>query len=201
MALGAGVPWSAGLVRFANGMPQYVADPTTPTDAIVVLTGGSERVVTGLRLLAEAKAQRVFISGVHPSVDVDRLLKVSNRPAGSLPVNSLETRVETGHGALDTEGNAEETAAWMRQRGYHSLRLVTSAYHMPRSLLEFRQALPDAVVIPHPVFPENVKQRSWWLRPGSAALIISEYNKYLITSVLYWAMPRLSAAGRLREHG
>lgn len=198
-ALGASVPWSAGLIRFANGIPQRVADPSTPTDAIVVLTGGSERIVTGLRLLAEEKAQEAFISGVHPSVNVDRLIRVSDQPAGSLPVDSLEERVETGHGARDTEGNAEETAAWMRRRGYHSLRLVTASYHMPRSLLEFRHVLPDAVVIPHPVFPENVKQRSWWFQPGTAALIISEYNKYLLTSLLYWMSPRLSAHAELRE--
>ena len=69
----------------------------------------------------------------------------------------------------------------MRQHGYRSLRLVTGGYHMPRSLLEFSEALPEAEVVPHPVFPDRVKQASWWTRPGTAALIIGEYNKYLLT--------------------
>lgn len=182
------VPWIAGLMRFANGIPQEVTDTDSRTDAIVVLTGGSERLATGLRLLAENKAERVFVSGVHPNVDVSRLVRLAGRPNGD-----LEDRIDTGHGAQDTEGNAHETAAWMRWRGYHSLRLVTGSYHMPRSLLEFRAALPEAVVIPNPVFPSHVKQRSWWLQPGTAALIIGEYNKYLLASVEHWALRMLAA--------
>jgi uncharacterized SAM-binding protein YcdF (DUF218 family) len=176
------VPWSAGLVRFASAIPDTVADPASHTDAIVVLTGGSERVATGLQLLAENKAERMFVSGVHPAVDVPKLIRLAGRP-----MTDLDHRVEAGHGALDTGGNAAETASWMRERGYRSLRLVTGSYHMPRSLFEFRIALPEAEVIPHPVFPYRVQQRTWWLRPGTAALIIGEYNKYLLASVEHWA--------------
>jgi uncharacterized SAM-binding protein YcdF (DUF218 family) len=68
----------------------------------------------------------------------------------------------------------------MREQGLGSLRLVTAAYHMPRSLLEFRRAMPEIEIVPHPVFPKHVKQRNWWRWPGSASLIISEYNKYLV---------------------
>jgi uncharacterized SAM-binding protein YcdF (DUF218 family) len=188
LVIGAAVPWSAGLVRFASAIPDTVADPVSHTDAIVVLTGGSERVATGLQLLAENKAERMFVSGVHPAVDVAKLIRLAGRP-----LTDFDRRVEAGHGALDTGGNAAETAAWMRQRGYRSLRLVTGNYHMPRSLFEFRIALPAVEVIPHPVFPYNVQRRTWWLRPGTAALIIGEYNKYLLASLEHWAGYRLFA--------
>lgn len=194
--LAAGVVWGAGLVRFAGAIPDKVADPASRTDAIVVLTGGSERVATGLRLLAENKAERMFISGVHPAVDVAKLIRLAGRP-----VADLDSRVEAGHGALDTGGNAAETAAWIRQRGYRSLRLVTGYYHMPRSLFEFRMALPEAEVIPHPVFPNHVKQSTWWLRPGTAALIIGEYNKYLLAYLEHWAGHLLFAEGSARSLG
>jgi uncharacterized SAM-binding protein YcdF (DUF218 family) len=68
----------------------------------------------------------------------------------------------------------------MREQGLRSLRLVTAAYHMPRSLLEFHRVLPGTEIVPHPVFPEHVKQRSWWRWPGSASLFASEYSKYLV---------------------
>lgn len=168
--------WGAGLLEFAGSIPSRVADAGRQTDAIVVLTGGSERLTTGLRLLAEDKAERVFISGVHPGVEVVRLLQLAGRPDD----DGLQGRIEIGYGARDTRGNARETADWMRQHGYHSLRLVTGGYHMPRSLLEFSEVLPEAEVVPHPVFPDRVKQASWWMRPGTAALIIGEYNKYLL---------------------
>ena len=53
-------------------------------------------------------------------------------------------------------GNAEETAAWMAEGDRTSLRLVTAAYHMPRSLALFRRLMPDTKILPHPVFPESV---------------------------------------------
>jgi uncharacterized SAM-binding protein YcdF (DUF218 family) len=188
--------WIAGFIVFLGRLPRQVAEPARVTDAIVVLTGGSERLATGLQLLAENKAERVFISGVHPTVDVVRLVKLAGRPD-----SDLQSRIAAGHGAHDTEGNAAETAAWMRGHGYRSLRLVTGSYHMPRSLLEFRAALPEAQIVPHPVFPPHVKQRTWWLQPGTAALIIGEYNKYLLASVEHWAGHLLFAEARSRGFG
>jgi uncharacterized SAM-binding protein YcdF (DUF218 family) len=179
--------WSAGLITFADRIPERVADRETRTDAIVVLTGGSERLTTGLGLLAEGRAKRVFVSGVHPAVDIGALLRQSGRQRGD-----LVSRIDTGHGARDTAGNASETADWMRGHGYRSLRLVTGGYHMPRSLLELGWAMPEAVVIPHPVFPKHVRQNDWWQAPGTTALIISEYNKYLLACVKH-------GAGRLRH--
>ena len=68
----------------------------------------------------------------------------------------------------------------MRQEGFNSLRLVTASYHMPRSLLEFSRVMPEVRIIPHPVFPERVKQERWWASPGTASLIVAEYQKYLL---------------------
>jgi len=60
------------------------------------------------------------------------------------------------------------------------MRLVTAAYHMPRSLLEMHDIMPEVKIVPHPVFPDHVKQDEWWAWPGTAALTASEYNKFLI---------------------
>ncbi|MGZ8995035.1 MAG: YdcF family protein [Rhodospirillales bacterium] len=166
--------WASGLMRFAAAIPTAVGDIETPTDAIVVLTGGSERLATGVSLLDRGLAQRVFVSGVHPGVDTRAMLDAVGEPRPD-----LLGRIETGHGARDTAGNARETAAWIRGHGYRSLRLVTASYHMPRSMLEFGRALPEATILAHPVFPSHVMQARWWLWPGTAGLIIGEYHKFL----------------------
>lgn len=167
--------WGIGLFQFAAAIPARIEDASTRTDAIVVLTGGSGRLSEGLKLLAENLADKLFVSGVYRGIDVNKLLELAQRaPEG------FKCCVEIGHGADDTTGNAAETAAWVRRHGIKSLRIVTSNYHMPRSLLEFREALPDAVFIPHPVFPTHVKQEQWWVWPGTAGLIIGEYNKFLL---------------------
>ncbi|MBI5165636.1 MAG: YdcF family protein [Magnetospirillum sp.] len=177
--------WAAGLVWFAAAVPNAVPDLATRTDAIVVLTGGSERVTTGLALLEAKLADRLFISGVHRGVEVHELLRQSH---AVLPTS--ETVIELGYAADDTVGNAAETAAFMAKARLGSLRLVTAGYHMPRSLLEFRRALPRATIVPHPVFPDAVKSRQWWRWPGTAALFATEYSKYLAAIVRHWLLPR-----------
>jgi uncharacterized SAM-binding protein YcdF (DUF218 family) len=168
------VLWLGGLVWFARSIPSEVIDAETKTDAIVVLTGGSLRVQSGLALLAAGRAQKLFISGVYHSTDVAALLHVSRQSP-----EHVACCIVLGHTADNTLGNALETAQWMRSEGFHSLRLVTASYHMPRALLEFSRAMPDMRIIPNPVFPEQVKQRRWWAFPGTAMLFLGEYDKYL----------------------
>jgi uncharacterized SAM-binding protein YcdF (DUF218 family) len=108
-------------------------------------------------------------------VDVAALLRVARRAP-----KELECCISVGYRADDTAGNAEETAGWVNERGFKSIRLVTASYHMPRSLIEFRHAMPAIRIIPHPVFPPQFKRRRWWLWPGTATLLASEFNKYVI---------------------
>ena len=85
-----------------------------------------------------------------------------------------------GYEADDTHGNAMESARWIGEQGFRSLRLVTATYHMPRGLLEFRRAMPEIEIVPHPVFSPRFKQEDWWRWPGSASLLATEYSKYLL---------------------
>jgi uncharacterized SAM-binding protein YcdF (DUF218 family) len=184
--------WSFGLFRFADAIPERVEDAATRTDGIVVLTGGSRRLGEGLELLSRGLAEKLFVSGVYQGVDVRKLLSIARHKP-----EDLETLINIGI-ATNTKGNAAETMAWMEKQDYRSLRLVTAAYHMPRSLLEFRAAMPAVTLIPHPVFPENVKQDRWWAWPGTANLVISEYNKFLLAFSRNW-LERLAMKTGLRE--
>jgi len=173
-----GVIWLCGFVIFAQSLPDTVAMPKTQTDAIVVLTGGSLRLETGLDLLTDNRASKLFVSGVHRGVDVAQLLQMVRR----FP-DAVTCCIALGYDADNTEGNAKETAAWLKKEQYHSIRLVTSSYHMLRSLAEFRAVMPAIKIIEHPVFPKSFKAKNWWFWPGSTGLIIEEYNKYLIAYV------------------
>jgi uncharacterized SAM-binding protein YcdF (DUF218 family) len=167
--------WVCGLVWYADDIPRGVADAATPTDAVVVLTGGSGRLDVGFHLLAEGRAKKLFISGVAREVKVDELIKLYGQGHG----DELRCCVAIGYTAGDTIGNARETAQWMSQEHFTSLRLVTASYHMRRSLLEFHRAMPHVTMIPHPVFPEGFRAGEWWRWPGTLNLLISEYTKFL----------------------
>lgn len=164
----------AGFLWFAQSLPRSVAEPERQTDAIVVLTGGSDRLAVGLELLQKGLAQKLFVSGVYRGVEVEELLQLSRDAP-----QDLACCIVLGYEADDTRGNAKETAAWIAKEGFTSLRLVTAAYHMPRSLLEFRRAMPDIEIVAHPVFPQSVKQDDWWNWAGSTNLLLQEYFKYL----------------------
>jgi uncharacterized SAM-binding protein YcdF (DUF218 family) len=190
VAAGCGLLWLAGLLWFVN--PPATDTRAAPTDAIVVLTGGSLRLQSGFELLREGKGRVLFVSGVNPEVALDDVLRISgNAPDWALCCVTL------GHQAENTLGNADETARWIRSRGLHSLRLVTAWYHMPRSRLEFSRVMPEIEIVAHPVFPEQVKQQHWWAWRGSGVLLVSEYVKYLAAvSRPLWGWLELARAGK-----
>ncbi|MGH6879808.1 YdcF family protein [Hypericibacter sp.] len=185
-----GLIWVIGLVAFVTRIPRGGDVDTTTTDAAVVLTGGSERLEAGLELLANGHAKKLLISGVNKDVDLATLLG-SLEPA-EIPKLSPETIaccIALGYSAEDTRGNAVETADWMRQQKFKSIRLITAAYHMPRSMLEFHRAMPGVQVLPYPVFPRQVRQEGWWRWPGTTNLLVREYNKYLVALLRGLVLP------------
>ena len=177
-AAAAALAWAAGLLWFASTLPVAVEDTASHTDAIVVLTGGSERIETGLALLESGFAERLFVSGAGEQVRTGDLVP---RIPALRP--ELRENITVGTTASNTPGNAAETAAWAQTMNVHSIRLVTAAYHMRRSLLEFHTAMPDVLIVPHAVFPPNVKS-DWWRWPGTASLIAREYTKFVVTWTL-----------------
>jgi len=173
--------WWIGLFRFVDAIPLNIIDTTATTDAIVVLTGGSGRLDEGLDLLESNQAEHLFVSGVYKGMEVRSLLNLSEKGRGN-----LESRIAIGN-AENTRENAVETSVWAANNKIRSIRLVTAAYHMPRSLLEFEYFMPGARITPNPVFPSHVKQERWWAYPGTAMLMSREFNKFLLAWVRHWA--------------
>ncbi len=177
--------WFVGFLHFVQDIKALEADsPETPVDALVVLTGGSERVATGLKLLEAGSGQKLFISGVNKKLTREKVLS-------GTPLSEAKRAccVILGYEAYSTASNAQEVKDWMASEGFHSLRLVTAHYHMPRSLLLFRAALPEAVILAYPVTPDRLKSETWWRDEGMLELLIGEYNKYL------WARIQSAAQG------
>ncbi|MEX0809562.1 MAG: YdcF family protein [Dongiaceae bacterium] len=174
--------WFGGFLAFIAALPETADAPDRKTDAIVALTGGAQRVAEAMRLMAEGSGQRLLVTGVHDDVLLPEL--VAQLPdGGSDPATAavIECCVDLGYVARDTSGNARETAAWMHEHGFTSLRLVTADYHMPRSLLLMRCAMPDVEILAHPVFPQNATGRGWFENANAFAIAAAEYVKYWAT--------------------
>lgn len=167
--------WLAGLLVFTEALPRAVEAPLKPTDAVAVLTGGTQRIEAGFAVLSAGKARKMLISGVNPGTG-----KLSLAQAHPQAAPWLLCCTDLGFAAVDTTGNAIEIAGWARANDVKSIRVVTAAFHMPRSLYEIGDRLPGVELVPHPVFPPLVRLDRWWMSPGTAGLIASEYSKYLL---------------------
>ena len=165
--------WFGGFIWFLRAVQETAGD-ASGAGAIVVLTGGTERVETGFRLLEKGAAPLLFVSGVHPESRLADLV----RGAGVDPAK-LTGRVELGHAAASTRGNAVEIAAWAKQRNVASIRLVTAGYHMPRARTELRRAMPGLQVQAHPVTPVRLRADGAFWQPRNWGLLLGEYMKFL----------------------
>jgi len=175
------VAFAAGFVVFARAVVAYAPGPSPQrADAIVVLTGGKLRLLAGARLLKEGRGARLLISGVNPQTSHDDLKRLSG-----LPERLFASRVDVDYAAHSTSGNADETRAWAKAKGFGKLIIVTSSYHMPRSLTELGRAMPGVVLIPHAVVSHRVHAERWWTDAFTARVLLAEYVKFLPSAARY----------------
>jgi uncharacterized SAM-binding protein YcdF (DUF218 family) len=181
----AGLATLAGIVAFVGGFLWFVARVPTEevaldrsADGIVVLTGGASRIADAIELLAAGRGKRLLISGVHPATSSSELARLTPDYR-----RWLACCVDLGHVAVNTSGNAIETKRWVSERGFHSLIVVTSNYHMPRTMAELGRRMPDVALVPFPVVTDKMRSEAWWSSPPTAKLLFSEYLKYIVVQV------------------
>jgi len=120
------------------------------TEGIVILTGGKGRIKKGIQLK-----------------------EITTSPP-------YEGHIDLGFNATTTRENAKEVSDWNKEKSCSSLTVVTSHYHIPRSLLELKAALPHIILIPYPIISPSFQNRRWLSEPDLWQLLFKEYNKYLI---------------------
>jgi len=153
-----------------------IETPRDPrADAIVVLTGGKERISKAMRLLEKGRAERLLISGVHPGSSARQIAQATS---SDLPL--FTCCVDLDRAALNTLGNATETASWVAEHEFETLLVVTSAYHLPRAELELAEVLPNVGLLPYPVFSSERDLTAWYSSFDTLKLLMREYVKYTL---------------------
>lgn len=161
--------WVLGFVAFMLTLPRPLEGH--PTDAVVVLTGAKGRIDRGIALIERHLAKRMLISGAAPGVrPIDLSIQYGT------PIALFTCCVDIGHEAVDTRSNAEETARWVSEHRYRSIRLVTSDWHMARARMELGAVLdPGVTVVEDGVTAE-----------APLGLLVVEYDKLLLRRVALW---------------
>jgi uncharacterized SAM-binding protein YcdF (DUF218 family) len=165
---------TVGFAGFVSQLHGAETQPAGKADGIVVLTGGASRVSDAMELLAGGYGRRLLISGVNPTnaaSDISRSLSDNQSLLGCC--------VDLDRSAVNTRSNAAETRRWAHERGFKSLIVVTSNYHMPRAIVELSHAMPDIELIPYAVVGDKWRDEPWWTNGATMRLVLSEYVKYV----------------------
>ncbi|WP_375464702.1 YdcF family protein [uncultured Methylobacterium sp.] len=176
---------AAGFLAFVAGLERSERVPQGRADGIVALTGGAQRIGDAIDLLSNGYGRRLLITGVNARTSRDEIARLNPTQA-----HWIACCVDLDYRARNTIGNAIETRRWMRQHRFSTVAVVTSNYHMPRTLIELDHALRGADrILPHPVIAEGFDAGSWWSSPAAARLLAAEYVKFLAS----WVRTRFEA--------
>lgn len=164
------------LLLFAWIIPTSSPEIIKKADAIVVLTGSAGRIQSGVDLLENGAADKMFISGVWKGAKVSEVLKGNN-----IKNPDILDNIVLGYEATSTRENAIEVKKFLSKNNYKTIYLVTASYHIPRAKLLFSRQMPDIKIIAYPAFAENFKEEKIFTDEKTAQLFFSEFLKYIAT--------------------
>ncbi|MEE2695323.1 MAG: YdcF family protein [Pseudomonadota bacterium] len=177
------ISFSWWLILLFNIFPKSFYLPTNyklgDETAIIVLTGGKGRIEKGTELFDNGLGKYLFISGVFKKSELEIRDEIINQ------IEKRECCIIYDENARNTFENAHEVKRWLeRKNNLNNLILVTSYYHLPRSYIIFKNAIPDRNIS---LFPAEFNIRFDKEFFFHARLIISEYFKviYTILSLLW----------------
>jgi uncharacterized SAM-binding protein YcdF (DUF218 family) len=171
----AGAVAFAGFLVFVYSLDRVERRPETRTDGIVALTGGAQRIGDAIDLLAQGYGSRLLISGVNERTSRDQIARLNPGQR-----RLFECCVDLDYRARNTIGNAIETRRWIESHRFRSIIVVTSAYHMPRTLVELDHALPELRKVPYAVVTPTVDPDAWWSSAQTFRVLLSEYVKLIV---------------------
>lgn len=177
---------TVGFFLFVDSVKRTASVSPQKADAIVALTGTQQRIREAARLLASGQGRRLLVSGVNPQATEDELRRLT-----MLDQRLFDCCVDLGYQARDTIGNAEEARAWVDEHRYASIIIVTSDYHVPRSLAEFGRLMPNVRIVAHAVPSGPANGHAWWTNLGTIRVLAAEYVKFL-PSAMRFVLVRLT---------
>ena len=164
--------YALGFILFAVTLGKPAPADAQPTEAAVVLTGGSNRIEHAITVLKDHQAKRLLVSGADPSVTK---ADIARRVGGSRAL--LRCCVDLGSESVDTRSNAEEAGRWLAAHQFKSVWLITSDWHMRRAHYEFRKVLGGK----YRIEADAVRSEPSFLT------LFGEYNKYVLRRLAVWA--------------
>jgi uncharacterized SAM-binding protein YcdF (DUF218 family) len=179
LSLVAGFLWWT--LQLINTFPKklYPINPSQKSEniGIVVLTGGKNRIEKGVDLLSKGYGDKLLISGVFMPSEIEAKFSLEKEKK-----ELFRCCVFFDQRSRNTLENAQEVDKWLKEnKDIKTIILVSSYYHLPRSIMIFEKEISSKVKIyPKPAF-QNINFRNQFF--FHLRLIISEYLKVLYTII------------------
>jgi len=152
---------------------------------IVILTGGANRIKDGLKIIEDFKNSKNFnykilVSGTGMGFTKNSLKKKLGPNFNS---QLIQCCIDLDGVSKNTLTNASETLKWTRKNDIKEFILITSNYHMPRAILEFKNVMPNLKIYTYAITPKKHDIENWLSSYQTFSLVFTEYCKFIIAGL------------------
>ena len=159
--------------------------PINISSKIVILTGGTNRIKEGFEVIDKLEKKsianlKILVSGTGKGFTK---LSLQEQLNVNFDLRLIECCVKLDSVSQDTYSNATETSKWVSENNIEEILLITSNYHIPRSILEFRNKMPNLKILFYPIKPKQHQINKWLKSFETFSLVFIEYCKYIIANI------------------
>ena len=152
---------------------------------IVILTGGANRIKDGLKIIEDFKNSKIInykilVSGTGIGFTKSSLKKKLGENFNS---QLIQCCIDLDGVSKNTLTNASETFKWPSKNDIKEFILITSNYHMPRAILEFKNVMPNLKIYTYAITPKKHDIENWLSSYQTFSLVFTEYCKFVIAGI------------------
>ena len=173
------------LNNFKENILSFSKKNNNQSPNIVILTGGTNRIKDGLKIIKDFKIPKIIKYKILVSGTGIGFTKLSLKKKLGPNFNTylIQCCIELDNISKNTFTNASETFKWTRKNDIKEFILITSNYHMPRAILEFKSVMPNLKIYTHAITPKKHNIKNWLSSYQTFSLVLTEYCKYIIASL------------------
>ena len=161
-----------GLLTFLKKIQYDQVNFNYQTDGIAVLTGGKGRINLGLELFNKSKNLRLIISGVDKKVSDKSIIPSDIKNKSNITIDK---------DSESTYQNAKIINKWASKYKLQNITIITSYYHMPRSMMLMRSLMPTINFYTYPVEKKISNKNSFRENMLYYFFLTEEYIKYVVS--------------------
>ena len=170
---------------FQNDILSFTKNFNKESPNIVILTGGTNRIKDGLKIIEDFKKlknidYKILVSGTgtgFTKISLKKKLDPNFNP------KLIQCCIDLDNVSKNTVTNARETFKWTNKNKIKEFILITSNYHMPRAILEFKNVMPNLKIYYYSITPKKHDIEKWLSSYETFNLVFTEYCKYIFASL------------------